>query len=352
MKCEKCGGEWNPPKNISASLVNCPFCRTPILNVETASGYTKMGDLLKCLVLHYGIEIYKNPQKLNNLIADLYRGNERLKRIYRHAILDDLLAQRIYELSVKPLNEREVLYHQIISWYSEANFFYSKSSDKCLEKQIVDSFVNGLQLKISPTNNIEIAENSIGIDVSNVIYSADKETLIRGDRFLKSYNILDGTITIYNMAFMGCHLRRITIPNSVRNIKSSAFYRCEFLESISIPNSVTCIGNCAFDGCSSLKSIILPDAITSIGYATFYDCSSLAQLTIPNKVKNIDDYAFYGCSSLSNIFIPASITSIGKDAFAHCSSLKQINIPKGSINTFKRLLESQFHNLLKEVLYM
>lgn len=352
MKCEKCGGEWIPPKNISVSLTNCPFCGAPILNVETASSYTEMGDLLKYLVLRYGIEIYKNPQKLNNLIADLYQGDERLKRIYRHAILDDSLAQRIYELSVKLLNEREVLYHQIISWYSEANFFYSKNSDKCLEKQIVDSFINGLQLNISPINNLEIIENHIEIDASNVIYSTDKKTLIRGDRFLKNYEIQDGTITIYNMAFMGCHLRSITMPNSVKNIKSSAFYRCEFLESISIPNSVTHIGNCAFDGCSSLKSIILPDAITCIGYATFYDCSSLKQLTIPNKVTNIDDYAFYGCSSLSNIFIPASITSIGKDAFAHCSSLKQINIPKGSINTFKNLLGPQYHRLLNEVLYL
>ena len=150
MKCEKCGGEWTPPKNISVSLTNCPFCGAPILNVETASSYTEMDDLLKYLVSLYGAELYKNRQKLSNLIADFYRGDERLKRAYRRAILEDTLAQRVYELSLKPLNEREAFCNQIVSQFAEANFYSNEFG-----KQIVDSFVIGLQITIKQFSDFE-----------------------------------------------------------------------------------------------------------------------------------------------------------------------------------------------------
>lgn len=150
MKCEKCGGEWTPPKNISVSLTNCPFCGAPILNVETASSYTEMDDLLKYLVSLYGAELYKNRQKLSNLIADFYRGDERLKRAYRRAILEDTLAQRVYDLSLKPLNEREAFCNQIISQFAETNFYSNEFG-----KQIVDSFISGLSLEIVAKKEIE-----------------------------------------------------------------------------------------------------------------------------------------------------------------------------------------------------
>lgn len=102
MKCEKCGGEWVPPKTISVSLTNCPFCNAPLLNAEVANSYTEMGDFLCYLVSLYGADLYGNRQKLNDLISDLYRGDDRMKRAYRRAILDESLPQRIHALSLKP----------------------------------------------------------------------------------------------------------------------------------------------------------------------------------------------------------------------------------------------------------
>lgn len=107
MKCTKCGGEWIPPQSISVSISNCPFCGTAVLNVELAKGYTSLNLFLQYIVSLYGKEIYKNKQKLSNLIADLYAGDEYLKRAYKRVILDDSLSIRIYELSQTSEEERK-----------------------------------------------------------------------------------------------------------------------------------------------------------------------------------------------------------------------------------------------------
>ena len=64
-------------------------------------------------------------------------------------------------------------------------------------------------------------------------------------------------------------------------IRDSAFYNCQNLQSITIPNGVTQIGDVAFFGCESLESIVIPEKVTQIGYSAFEDCKSLKNITIP-----------------------------------------------------------------------
>ena len=354
MKCEKCGGEWIPPKSISISLTNCPFCGAPVLDADTAKGYTDMGEFLQYLVSLYGINLYNNQRKLNNLIADLYQGDERMKRVYRRAILDDSLSKRIYDLSQKPLNEREAYYNQIINQFSEANFYAVDFG-----KQVIESFVSGLQLEIMASISTKTTkEDGEWIDEFGVKYSADRKKLIRGNESLETYKIREGTVVICDgawscwnndlgcwnnlccitipdsvisigeYAFEGCtSLTSIIIPNSVTYIGKEAFYECESLTSITIPNSVTSIGEEAFDSCKSLTSIIIPNSVTSIGKYAFCGCKSLTSITIPNSVTSIGGCAFGGCHSLTSIAIPDSVTNIDGGTFGGCHSLTSITIP-------------------------
>ena len=56
-------------------------------------------------------------------------------------------------------------------------------------------------------------------------------------------------------------IKNITIPNSITELSSYAFYYCKSLEEIVIPNSVTYIGPGAFKACTFLRRIVLPKSL-------------------------------------------------------------------------------------------
>ena len=184
-----------------------------------------------------------------------------------------------------------------------------------------------------------------------------------------AFYVLDGAMS----------LTSITIPDGVKSIGDSAFYKCDSLTSIVIPDSVISIGDYAFSvcesltynvknnlkylgnkqnaylyladvsdtaitsatiesackfigdsafyNCNNLTSIVIPNSVTSIGNYAFYGCSKLTSIVIPNSVTSIGNYAFYGCSKLTSIVIPDGVTSIGDYAFRGCSSLTSVEIP-------------------------
>ena len=143
MKCLQCEGEWLPPTNVSISLDNCPFCGIPILNIEKAKSYTSLSNFLQYIVSLYGPEIYNNKQNLNGIIADLYTGEKRFKRIYHRAIMDSNLSQYVFKLSKKDLNEYEIYYNYIVFKFFEDNYIQS-----AIGLQIIDEFILGLNLDI------------------------------------------------------------------------------------------------------------------------------------------------------------------------------------------------------------
>ena len=143
MKCLNCGGEFIPPQNINISFKTCPFCKASILDEETAKGFKNFADFLQYIVSVYSINIYKEKQKLANLISDLYTGEERLKRVYRRAVLDDTVSLRIYEISLKPLEERVLFYNQIMASFAEVNFYEQKFAE-----EVINTFAKGISLNL------------------------------------------------------------------------------------------------------------------------------------------------------------------------------------------------------------
>lgn len=119
-----------------------------------------------------------------------------------------------------------------------------------------------------------------------------------------------------------------TVPEGVKEIGWSAFFRCNRLKSIIIPEGVTEIGFQAFYNCSSLTSVIIPDGVTEIGAWAFESCKSLTSVVIPTGVTKIGVGAFFGCKSLTNIVIPEGVESIGDEAFRYCESLTKVKLPK------------------------
>ena len=135
--------------------------------------------------------------------------------------------------------------------------------------------------------------------------------------------------SIVNWFVRKTKLKTVTIPNGVKKIGGSAFFKCNSLIRVAISDSVTSIDSCAFYGCSGLTSVTIGNGVTSIGDSAFYGCGSLTNVTIGNGVTYIENYAFKDCDSLTKIIIPSSARTIGDHAFEKCSSLNKVVIPNG-----------------------
>ena len=133
--------------------------------------------------------------------------------------------------------------------------------------------------------------------------------------------------TIGENAFERGVISSVVIPDSVINIKESAFDECLLLENVTIGKNVKTIGDGAFRY-SGLTSVIIPDSVESIGICAFEDCIELAVLDLGSGVKSIGNSAFKNCPKLSALTIPDSVTTIGNNAFEGCANIADLKFGK------------------------
>ncbi len=163
----------------------------------------------------------------------------------------------------------------------------------------------------------------------------------------------------------------ITIPSSVKEIDSCAFYKCTALTSLELPDSVTRIESFAFGKCSNLASIRFSSNIEYIGLdafintpwldnnaeeiiyigtclyrfkddslssykvkegttcisgRAFQDMNNLEHVELPSSLLNLESYAFMNCSRLRNIRIPEKVKQINISTFSGCTCLEDIEL--------------------------
>ena len=272
--------------------------------MPTIKDSSSIEEVLQYIVACYGAEIYQEKQRLSNLIADLYTGEERLKRLYRRMVTEDAVSQQLYAISLKPIQEREGFYNRLLYQFKEANFL-----EEAFARQSLDAFLNGMNLLLGePISTVATEEDGEWVDEYGVMYSANRKKLIRAPEWLSGdYRVLDGTVVICDKAFAECSdLKEINIPTSVTCIGDSTFSGCYNLNEINIPTSVTCIGNKAFGFCSSLKEINIPTSVTCIGDSTFFGCSNLNEIKVSesNKTYRSIDGVLYTKDLKTIIYYP------------------------------------------------
>ena len=236
----------------------------------------------------------------------------------------------------------------------------------------------------------------IDVDKSNKFYSAIDGVLFNKNKTeliyypmskdTKNYSVPSGVKKIRNYAFAGYHcvfsedgavyfnggneyLENVTLPDSVNEIGSQAFYLCQKLKSVNIGSGVKKIALDSFLACDNLNSInvsennktysskngvlfnknktsllnyplgktdssySVPDTVQIIeanafgGYGSpmeedsyIYDKYyggnfSLKSIIIPDSVTEIKDYAFDNCTNLSDISLSKNIKLFGKEVF-------------------------------------
>ena len=90
---------------------------------------------------------------------------------------------------------------------------------------------------------------------------------------------------------------------------------------------VAAIAPRAFEGCAALRRVILPESLRQIGEMAFSGCSHLRLLTIPGGVQRVGTLAFAKCSQLERVRIEPGVVQLGPSCFSKCAALKRGEMP-------------------------
>ncbi|MGN0819468.1 MAG: leucine-rich repeat domain-containing protein [Christensenellaceae bacterium] len=117
------------------------------------------------------------------------------------------------------------------------------------------------------------------------------------------------------------NLNTVAIPESVEEIKKSAFSGCTNLYKVDFSKAtgLKTIWQEAFTGCSNLNfdgsTLTLPDSVEKIYYSAFRDCTSLKKVDLSNTaIQAVPDTCFYGCTALKEIAVKDGV-SFGQYAY-------------------------------------
>ena len=90
---------------------------------------------------------------------------------------------------------------------------------------------------------------------------------------------------------------------------------------------VVAIAPRAFEGCAALRRVILPESLRQIGEMAFSGCSHLRLLTIPGGVQRVGTLAFAKCSQLERVRIEPGVVQLGPSCYSKCAALKRVEMP-------------------------
>lgn len=363
------------------------------------SGYTEKGNQilsnlieeLADLYLHNGIQI--NGVKFTKEEGRLYFGT--IKNPYYCLVYN--LNEEITQVNIN--EETVIIFH--LSLYDEINiktftipskveYIEMLDCSNDIEKIYIPSSVKKISSKAFKYLSSEIIiddDNEWYKSTDGAVYSKDGKKLLHYLEYNENETLyLSDTIEeIYPAAFKSkddirTNIKKIIIPNSVKQIGEYALNRCEFLESINIPDGVKIL-NMLFDydnniknlelgkGISQLNScylasnakiyyngtledfchiyfensifppnsdfefyykdtkdeyvlaesidLELPKDITYIYYGQFTSWNFLKSINLHSNVTNVEELAFYNCPNLIyNVYENANYLGIGTNKYA------------------------------------
>ena len=93
---------------------------------------------------------------------------------------------------------------------------------------------------------------------------------------------------------------KVTLPNTLKEIRDYVFYYNSNVTEIVVPSGVTTIGEGAFGDCSALTKVTFSgNKITRLESFLFPYTGNLNEVTIPSSVTEIDTYAFVRAGTLN-----------------------------------------------------
>lgn len=143
--------------------------------------------------------------------------------------------------------------------------------------------------------------------------------------------------TIGYAAFSDTDIRKISLHDGIKVIRSEAFRFCINLMSFIFPEGIEVVEDSLFLNCVSLETLVFSQSITVIGQRACCNCSALTTLRLPKYLITIKEQAFFGCSHLITAILPETLTTIENGIFDDCYRLKYIVIDTDDEAAFARI---------------
>ena len=199
--------------------------------------------------------------------------------------------------------------------------------------------IGGSAFLSSSVTNITIPDDpyitNCGNPFSNSGYANNKSNwengcLYLGRMLLKidadktgNVNVKDGTVVICSSAAQAGSISSITLPDSLEEIGSSAFYGCK-IKTVNWSKGLKRIGMDAFSYSALSGNVTLPQGLLEIGIRAF-EYTNITSLEIPGSVMEIN---YLGtCNSLQKVILNEGTQIIGH-SFEYCRGINTIILPK------------------------
>ena len=133
--------------------------------------------------------------------------------------------------------------------------------------------------------------------------------------FENRFNLLKYLDTIYNNMFRLVDpdvIKKLTIPNNIKEIQRDGFLGCKATEIIF----------------NNYNIRILPERL-------FSDNVYLKKIILPQNLKIIPSYCFFNSRELKELMLPDSVQIIGKGAFENCNEELKITANYRTMNKIK-----------------
>ena len=228
----------------------------------------------------------------------------------------------------------------------EFSFIYCESLESIYIPPSVSTMGIGMFAMCKSLKSIEVDERSTSFcSVNGALYSIDMISLGAWP-IGRSENVVvpDGVKIIIPLAFAGCEMSEVSLPEGLEYIAMQSFLYCGNLETICIPASVTTIESAVFAECHSLKEIEVAEGnpiFSSEKGALFgksddgekvlveWPAGNSETVDIPEDVDQIAAYALC-CCHMTDVVIPVSVKKIGESAFYLCPNLTEVRF-KGNV---------------------
>ena len=160
-------------------------------------------------------------------------------------------------------------------------------------------------------------------------------------QFRKQVIFPETLVEIKSSAFAGNHqLRQAVFPASLEKIREECYKDCASLTTVSFASGSRCteLPEGIFESCVHLKNLTLPERLQSIGSRAFFKCKELKEVHFPESVTRIGEKAFYFCG-MEELKLPGNLQELGEGAFFNCNFLRNITLP----TSVKKIGRKAFH---------